>query len=96
VSGRPQGLGCTKTATPWGVDFKHIARLHLDLANVAQHLHAAIGAHHLIDARQATVPACHAKSRMDTTVGQDARRHRLQKAHTAHAAVTAMPAPRTA
>jgi hypothetical protein len=78
------------------VDFKHITHLHLDLANVRQLLHAAITSHHPVDAWLATLAACHAKGRMNPTVGQNARRHRLQKAHTAHPAVAAMPAPRTA
>jgi hypothetical protein len=76
------------------VDFKHITRLHLGLANVAQVFHTAIQTHHAIDARLPAIAARHTEGPMDSTVGQDAGSHRLQKAHAARTTVTTVPASR--
>ena len=84
-----------KATTTGRVNLEHITHLHLNLADVRQFLDTAIAAHHPVDARQATVPTCHAKGRMHTPVRQDTRCHWLEKANTPHTAVAAMPAPRT-
>jgi Tfp pilus assembly ATPase PilU len=46
-----------------------------------------------VDAHRAGLPAGHAEGAVMAAVAEDGRRHRLQEAHPAHAAVAAAPAP---
>ena len=76
----------TKAAATGRVDLEHVARQHLGAADVGQRLDPAVGAHHAVDARRAALATGQAESRMYPAIGQDAGRHRLQKAHAPHAA----------
>jgi hypothetical protein len=84
-------LGRSVPTTTRRVNLEHITGLHLCLANMAQVFHKSIHTHHTVDTHLPRLTARHAERPMDTSVGQNAGRHGLQKSHTPHATIAAVP-----
>lgn len=59
------------------MDLKHIARLHIGLADVAQGFDQAIGSHDDVLPNQPWLAARHAKRALFVAFGQDAGGHGL-------------------
>ena len=78
------------------MDFEHVAHRHLGLADVGERFDPAVGAHDAVDAHRAGLATGHAEGAVHAAVGEDGRRHRLEEAHPADAAVAALELARAA